>query len=113
MKRAAAFALGLQLRSNPSAGGESCGGSGILRGQHRRHPPPGPNRSDQHVAVFPIKSASFLSFAVSPDGQKLIAIVFNTPTVINPMPPFGTDPFVATSHWTLDVETAISGAPTT
>jgi hypothetical protein len=66
------------------------------------------------VADFPIKSTSFLSFAVSPDGQKLIAIVFNTPTPVNPPPPaFTIDPFVATSHWTLDVETATAGGPTT
>jgi len=65
------------------------------------------------VASFPITSNQFLSFAVSPDGQKLIAILFGTPPVINPMPPFGVDPYVATGHWTLDLETAITGGATT
>lgn len=69
--------------------------------------------SISQVARFPISSTSFLSFAVSPDGQRLIAIVFNTPTPLDPIPPLGTDPFVATGHWTLDLETAITGGPTT
>ena len=65
------------------------------------------------VATFPITSDQFLSFAVSPDGQQLIAILFSTPPVKNPIPPFGTDPYIATGTWTLDLEMAPAGGATT
>ncbi|HYR47275.1 MAG TPA: hypothetical protein VER07_00695 [Candidatus Polarisedimenticolia bacterium] len=58
-----------------------------------------PNGTITQVASFPITSAQLLSFAVSPDGQKLMAILFGTPG--------------STGHWTLDLESATAGGSTT
>lgn len=65
------------------------------------------------VATFAITPDQFLSYAVSPDAKQLIAILVSTPPVIKPIPPFGTDPYVASGHWTLDLETAVAGGATT
>lgn len=66
------------------------------------------------VATFALTSPQqLLSYAVSPDGQKLIAIIVSTPPLKNPVPPPPYDPFVAGGHWTLDLETAIPGGPAT
>ena len=72
-----------------------------------------PNGSSSPVANFAITQDQFLSFAVSPDGQKLVAIVFSTPPVVNRTPQFGVDPYAPSGHWTLDLESAITNGPTT
>ncbi len=71
------------------------------------------NGSTATVANFPITQDQFLSFAVSPDGQKLVAIVFSTPPVVNRTPAFGVDPYAPSGQWTLDLESAITNGPTT
>lgn len=65
------------------------------------------------VATFPLNANQFLSFGVSPDGQKLMAILFSTPPLLSPIPQFPADPYVSTGHWTLDLETALTGGSTT
>ena len=72
-----------------------------------------PNGSTSVVATFAITQDQFLSFAVSPDGQKLVAIIFSTPPVVNRTPQFGVDPYAPSGHWTLDLESAISNGPST
>jgi len=72
-----------------------------------------PSGSSSTVANFAITQDQFLSFAVSPDGQKLVAIVFSTPPVVSRTPQFGTDPYAPSGHWTLDLESAITNGPTT
>jgi len=72
-----------------------------------------PSGTSSPVATFAITQDQFLSFAVSPDGLKLAAIVFSTPPVVNRTPQFGTDPYAPSGHWTLDFESAIAGGPTT
>ncbi len=72
-----------------------------------------PSGSSSPVANFAITQDQFLSFAVSPDGQKLVAIVFSTPPVVNRTPQFGADPYAPSGHWTLDLESAITNGPTT
>ena len=58
-----------------------------------------PDDSITQVATFPISASSFLSFAVSPDGRKLIAIVITSPPSVG-------------GHYSLDLEEADAGAPT-
>src|SRR5712692_10015600 len=70
-----------------------------------------PSGSSSPVANFAITQDQFLSFAVSPDGQKLVAIVFSTPPVVNRTPQFGVDPYAPSGHWTLDLESAITNGP--
>jgi hypothetical protein len=67
------------------------------------------------VATFPLTSSQQeLSYAVSPDGAHLIAIVLSTPPLHVPPPQSIQDPlFVAGGHWTLSVETADAGGSTT
>jgi hypothetical protein len=72
-----------------------------------------PNGSSSTVASFAITQDQFLSFAVSPDGLKLAAIVFSTPPVVNRTPEFGVDPYAPSGQWTLDLESAIANGPTT
>lgn len=71
------------------------------------------NGSTSPVANFAITQDQFLSFAVSPDGQKLVAIVYSTPPVVNRTPAFGVDPYAPSGSWTLDLESAIASGPTT
>jgi hypothetical protein len=73
-----------------------------------------PSGANTVIATFKLTSPqSMLSFAVSPDGGRLIAIIFSAPPVLNPIPPLGTDPFVAGGHWTLDLANANAGSATT
>jgi len=67
------------------------------------------------VATFPLTSAQQeLSYAVSPDGAHLIAIVLSTPPLHDPPPQTLGDPiYQAGGHWTLKLETADAGGGTT
>jgi hypothetical protein len=74
-----------------------------------------PDGSTSVVATFPLTNAQQeLSYAVSPDGAHLIAIVLSTPPLHNPPPQTLGDPlFQDGGHWTLKLETADSGGSTT
>jgi hypothetical protein len=73
-----------------------------------------PSGATSEVATFRLTSSQqFLSYAVSPDGKKLMAIVFSLPALLNPVPAFPADPYVPGGRWTLDVESAAAGGPTT
>lgn len=62
------------------------------------------------VATFALSnSQQYLSYAVSPDGSQLIAIVLSTPPLLNPPPQVPGEIFVAGGHWTLDLEHANAG----
>jgi hypothetical protein len=50
-----------------------------------------------------------LSFAVSPDGKQLIAIVLTTPPLHDPPPRSLGDPVFGAGSWSLDLETATAG----
>jgi hypothetical protein len=67
------------------------------------------------VATFPLTNAQQeLSYAVSPDGAHLIAIVLSTPPLHNPPAQTLGDPlFQAGGHWTLKLQTADAGGSTT
>jgi hypothetical protein len=66
------------------------------------------------VATFPLSNAQQeLSYAVSPDGAHLIAIILSTPPLHSPPPQTLGDPlFQAGDHWTLQLETADAGGST-
>jgi hypothetical protein len=67
-----------------------------------------------NVATFKLTSKQqALSFAVSPDGQQLIAIVLSTPPLHNPPPQTLGDPVFGPGTWSLDLETAMAGGTTT
>lgn len=74
-----------------------------------------PDRSSSVVATFPLTSAQQeLSYAVSPDGAHLIALVLSTPPLHNPLPQTLGDPlFQDGGHWTLKLATADVGGATT
>jgi hypothetical protein len=62
------------------------------------------------VTRFPlISSQQVLSFAVSPDGSKLVATVFSWPPVHNPPPQTPVQPAFGPGDMTLDVYTAAPG----
>jgi hypothetical protein len=67
------------------------------------------------VATFPLtNSQQELTYAVSPDGAHVMAIVLSTPPLHSPPPQTLSDPlFVEGGHWTLAVETADAGGATT
>jgi hypothetical protein len=67
------------------------------------------------VATFPLSNAQQgLSYAVSPDGAHLIAIVLTTPLLHDPPPQSLSDPLFQTGgHWSLKLETADAGGSTT
>ena len=67
------------------------------------------------VATFSLTNAQqLLSYAVSPDGAHLIAIVLSTPPLHNPPAQTLGDPvFQEGGHWTLKLETADAGGSTT
>jgi hypothetical protein len=67
------------------------------------------------IATFPLTNAQQeLSYAVSPDGAHLIAIVLSTPPLHNPPAQTLGDPiFQEGGHWTLKLETADAGGSTT
>jgi hypothetical protein len=71
--------------------------------------------SSSVVATFPLSNAQQgLSYAVSPDGAHLIAIVLTTPPIHNPPPQSLGDPlFQAGGRWSLKLETADAGGSTT
>lgn len=67
-----------------------------------------------NVATFKLTSKQqALSFAVSPDGKQLIAIVLSTPPLHNPPPQTLGDPLFGPGTWSLDLETAMAGGTTT
>lgn len=74
-----------------------------------------PDGSKSVAATFPLTSKQQeLSYAVSPDGVHLIAIVLSTPPLHNPPPQQLGDPiYQAGGHWSLTVETADTGGTTT
>jgi hypothetical protein len=74
-----------------------------------------PDGTTSVVATFPLTNPQQeLTYAVSPDGTHLIAIVLSTPQLHNPPPQTLQDPlFVAGSPWTLTLETADAGGKTT
>lgn len=67
------------------------------------------------VATFALTDAQQeLTYAVSPDGAHLIAIVISTPPLHKPPPQTLGDPlFQEGGHWTLKLETADAGGSTT
>ena len=67
------------------------------------------------IATFPLTSPQQeLTYAVSPDGAHLIAIVVSLPPVHNPPPQTLGDPYYqAGGRWSVKVQTADSGGPTT
>lgn len=73
-----------------------------------------PDGSTSVVATFPLTNAQQeLSYAVSPDGARLIAIILSTPPLHNPPPASLADPlFQEGGHWTLKLETADAGGST-
>jgi hypothetical protein len=72
-----------------------------------------PNGSNSVVADFPLSGHQLLSYAVSPDGGRLIAIVLTVPPLHNPPPQDLTQPyFQEGAHWSLAVETASAGGST-
>jgi hypothetical protein len=74
-----------------------------------------PDGSNSVVATFPLTNAQQeLSYAVSPDGAHLIALVLSTPPLHNPPPQSLSDPlFQDGGHWTLKLATADAGGATT
>jgi hypothetical protein len=69
--------------------------------------------SVSQVASFKLTNAQqALSFAVSPDGKQLIAIILSTPPLHNPPPQQLGDPVFAPGTWSLDLETAPAGGQT-
>ena len=65
------------------------------------------------VVTFKLSnSQQALSFAVSPDGRQLIAIVLSTPALHDPPPKQLGDPYFGPGTWTLDLETAVEGGAT-
>ncbi len=54
-----------------------------------------------------------LSFAVSPDGKQLIAIVLGTPPLHNPPAQTLGDPVFGPGTWSIDLENATEGGPAT
>ena len=74
-----------------------------------------PDGSTSVVATFPLtNSQQELSYAVSPDGMHLIAIVLSTPPLHDPPPHTLGDPiYQEGGHWTLKLETADAGGSTT
>ncbi|MFI5282595.1 MAG: hypothetical protein ACHQ0J_05635 [Candidatus Dormibacterales bacterium] len=80
-------------------------------GQIRRLTPDG---TVSMVAKFPLtNSQQELSYAVSPDGAHLMAIVLSTPPLHVPPPQTIQDPlFVDGGHWSLSLETADAGGAT-
>jgi hypothetical protein len=73
-----------------------------------------PDRSVSVAATFPLTSdRQLLSWAVSPDGKHVIAIVITMPPLHNPPPQSLSDPFLQEgAHWLLSVEKADYGGPT-
>ena len=72
-----------------------------------------PNGAISQVATFPLtKPNQALSYAVSPDGSQLIAIVFSTPPLHNPPPRQLGDPLFDAGSWSVDLETAKPGGAT-
>jgi hypothetical protein len=74
-----------------------------------------PDGATSVVATFPLTSSQQeLTYAVSPDGAHLIAIVVSLPPVHNPPPQTLGDPLYQTGgRWSVKVQTADSGGPTT
>ncbi len=74
-----------------------------------------PDGTISPVAKFPLTNAQQeLAYAVSPDGAHLIAIVLSTPPLHDPPPQSLADPlYQEGAHWTLRLETADAGGPTT
>lgn len=65
------------------------------------------------VATFPLTNPQqAVSFAVSPDGRQLIAIVLSSPPLHNPPPQKLGDPVLDSGSWSLDLETAMAGGTT-
>jgi hypothetical protein len=72
------------------------------------------NGAVSNVATFKLTGKQqALSFAVSPDGKQLIAIVLSTPPLHNPPPQTLGDPVFGPGTWSLDLETAMAGGTTT
>jgi hypothetical protein len=73
-----------------------------------------PDGSNSVVATFPLTNGQQeLTYAVSPDGVHLIAIIVSTPPIHNPPPQTLGDPlYVSGGHWTLQVQTADAGGAT-
>src|SRR5690348_15737760 len=66
------------------------------------------------VTTFKLTSKQqALSFAVSPDGNQLIAIVLSTPPLHVPPPQSLSDPLFAPGTWSIDLETATAGGAAT
>lgn len=66
------------------------------------------------VTTFKLTSKQqALSFAVSPDGKQLIAIVLSTPPIHNPPPQTLGDPVFGPGTWSIDLENANAGGPAT
>ncbi|HKW69638.1 MAG TPA: hypothetical protein VJP81_03570 [Candidatus Dormibacteraeota bacterium] len=74
-----------------------------------------PDGATSIVATFPLTSPQQeLTYAVSPDGAHLIAIVVTLPPVHNPPPQSLGDPlYQVGGRWSVKVQTADSGGPTT
>jgi hypothetical protein len=74
-----------------------------------------PDGATSVVATFPLTSPQQeLTYAVSPDGAHLLAIVVSLPPVHNPPPQTLGDPLYETGgRWSVKVQTADSGGPTT
>ncbi len=66
------------------------------------------------VTTFPLTGKQqLLSYAVSPDGSRLMAIVISTPPLHVPPPQTLGDPMFGPGTWSLDLETASVGGPAT
>jgi hypothetical protein len=69
-----------------------------------------PDGTTAPVTTFPITSGQQeLAFAVSPDGSRIWATVLHLPALKDPPPGFPGDPFVAGSHWFIEVLSADAG----
>ena len=73
-----------------------------------------PDGTVSPVAKFPLTNPQQeLTYAVSPDGAHLIAIVLSTPPLHDPPPQSLADPlYQEGAHWKLRLETAEAGGPT-
>ena len=66
--------------------------------------------SVSQVTIFQLTSKQqALSFAVSPNGKQLIAIILSTPPLHDPPPQSLGDPVFGPGSWGLDLETATAG----
>ena len=73
-----------------------------------------PTGADAVVATFPLTSVQQeLSFAVSPDGKQLMAMVLTAPPVHDPPPADISQPFFRPgTRWSQELELATAGGPT-